>query len=80
MRVLLADHVRCPVAPSSHGVECQVGRALVDPADDAGGQGAPGAGDKLPAGVGVGEYADVVTLGSAVSVDLDLKVSKQCNF
>ena len=70
---LVADHVRCPVAPSPDGVERQVGGALVDPAHDAGGQGPPRAGDKLAAGAGVGEHANVVTLGGAVGVDGDLQ-------
>ena len=71
--VLRADHVRGPVAASAHGVEGEVGRALVDPAGDALSGGPARAHDELAARVRVREHAHVQALGLAVREDLDLK-------
>jgi hypothetical protein len=61
-----------PVAATAHRVEGQVGGALVDGAGDAGARVAETV-DKLLAGEGVGEDADVQALRIAILQDSNLR-------
>ncbi len=73
---LLADDLGGPVAPAAHGVEGEVGRAVVDPTGNAVPRGPPRAHDELPARVRVREHALVVAHRLPVRKDLHLNEGK----
>jgi len=73
-----ASKICCPVASSAHGVEGEVGGALVDPPHDALVERTSGAGDELLARLRMREDPNILTLRNAIGQDSDLELFIYC--